>query len=323
LAEALNSVAKASSLTIAVDWDALRPAGIGPDSLVRAEGKGLTAAQAIDLVLARVENLPTPLSWYEQDGVVRITTQQTHLLRRRLEANIAGMPYVRATARPDHLSATLPIMELQGIQLGDAIEVTRMATGLNVFVNWNALRKAGIEKDTPISLTARNIPVAKALDLILDSLNAGRGVMDSAYWVIDDGVVVISTGEELNRDLSVRVYDVADVLMVVSNFRGPRIPGQNQGGNQQAGTNAGTGGDSGLFGGDGANGQAGAAGTDEEDPQALRHRVRDDLTATIRNSIGEQFWQPQGKGSIAFVGGQMVVSQTQLGFALMGKALSR
>ena len=43
----------------------------------------------------------------------------------------------------------------------------------------------------------------------------------------------------------------------------------------------------------------------------------------IQNAIGEEFWQPMGKGTIQIIRGQMVISQSRLGFMLLGRAMRR
>ena len=40
----------------------------------------------------------------------------------------------------------------------------------------------------------------------------------------------------------------------------------------------------------------------------------------IKNTIGEEMWRPQGKGSIRYFGKNLVVTQSLLGFKLMEKA---
>jgi hypothetical protein len=40
----------------------------------------------------------------------------------------------------------------------------------------------------------------------------------------------------------------------------------------------------------------------------------------LKDSIGEDMWKPDGKGSISILNGKLVISQTLLGFKLMETA---
>ena len=175
------------------------------------------------------------------------------------------------------------------------------------------------------------MPFFRALDLVLDSINAGRDKLTSAYWYMEEGVITLSSGADLDQEMRVRVYDVADLLMAVPNFQGPRlgIPSASGGGGGGAGStgqsnssnSSGSGGLSGLQGG-GTSG-TGAAGTNESDSTALKAKQQDDLLNIVKSTTSADLWEPTGKGSIRFVGGRMIVSQSRLGFKLMDKALSR
>jgi len=169
-----------------------------------------------------------------------------------------------------------------------------------------------VNKDTPVTLEVSDITIMKALDLITESLSGGKGKMDSVYWIMDDGVVKITTGTALDAAVQTRVYDVGDLLMGVPNFEGPRLNLNIQTGN--TGNSATNNGMYNTTNNTGAGGQGGSL-----TPAVAKEEMQNKLAAIIQKSIGDDMWQPQGKGSISFLRNMMVVSQTRLGFLLLQK----
>ncbi|MEM1108112.1 MAG: hypothetical protein AAGH99_05410 [Planctomycetota bacterium] len=103
--------------------------------------------------------------------------------------------------------------------LESVIGFIRETTGANIFVNWPALTdEAGVEQDQPISLTLNNVPADKALELVLQQASASSGFGEPINFSIIDGVVTISTAEDLKRSTDLRVYDIRDLLVQVPNF---------------------------------------------------------------------------------------------------------
>ena len=52
----------------------------------------------------------------------------------------------------------------------------------------------------------------------------------------------------------------------------------------------------------------------------LLERNKKSLVKIVQDSIGDQWWQPNGKGSIRILRNRMIVSQSLLGFKLMADA---
>src|SRR5262249_61194227 len=87
------------------------------------------------------------------------------------------------------------------------------------------------------------------LQKVLDEILAGIGGGETELgYDISDGVVTISTKEDLARRREIKVYNVEDLLINVPKFAGP------QPNLQQIGQNQGGGGGGGGFGGGGGGG---------------------------------------------------------------------
>lgn len=95
--------------------------------------------------------------------------------------------------------------------LESVLEWVSRYTGTTVLIRWNALEAAGISRDTPISLKARNLRMSQILWLIMNEIDAGEKL---AYRA-SGSLLVFSTHADLNREVVTKVYDVRDLLVRV------------------------------------------------------------------------------------------------------------
>lgn len=306
LHEALDQYRKLSGVRIEVDWPALKAVGIEPRRRIVLKASGATVEQLLELTLIQAAGEGPSLAWYIDQDVVRVTTRRRLLRRSRLAT--AARPTTRPAARP----VSLYKLDFDNTPLGDVIVFFRDVTGANFHVNWGALKQVNLDRDTPITLKVSGISVGRALDLIFNQLNANRGKYDSIYWLIDGGVVQISTGSAFDGRLRTRIYEVADLLMIVPDFKGPRL-GLDSGSSGEGGTGSDS---DGLFGEEDET-------ADAESPAEQKKHIREKLINIIKNTIGEEMWQPLGKGSINILRGKLIISQTALGFKLMEQSLRR
>jgi len=117
------------------------------------------------------------------------------------------------------LQENRPRLEFVEIPLDSAVDFMRDVTGLNIVVNWNALKAAGVEKNKPVDADLTNVTNEKALKALLA---AAGGTVPLAYG-IDEGVIVISTRDTFAARTPTRVYDVRDLVVKVPAFRGPGL----------------------------------------------------------------------------------------------------
>jgi len=312
LSQAMDRYAKLAGLRIVTDWDALAAAGVKRETKVVLRASSATVEQLLDLTLAQVSARSKPLAWYLDGHVVRVTTQMRVLYRHALPS---GAPATsRPAKRPAKRSATMQL-RLDNVPLSDVIEYFRTVTGANFHVNWRSLELADIDRKTPITLNASGLSLARALDLVTDQLSAHRSRLDRVYWVVESGVVNIATGAALDRNLRTRVYDVADLLVVVPDFAAPRLDlTASEDGTDDDGRQAGFGR---LFEDDEDDAK------DADSVAQRRKRLRENLLAAIKDSVGEDMWQPVGKGAIRLMGNKLIISQTTLGFKLLERSAGK
>lgn len=96
--------------------------------------------------------------------------------------------------------------------------ITRLADAhhLNVIVNWNDLKRVGVERGVRIDLTLpQEITLKKALTEVLEQAGAGRVRLG---FSLNEGAIKIATQDTLNRETYAAVYDINDLLMEIPQF---------------------------------------------------------------------------------------------------------
>ncbi len=306
LEKTFERIEEVSGLKISPDWTAIEDTGVTRDTRVVMRVSRATVTQLLDLVVAQVSARGRPLAWYVDGEVVRFTTQMRVLHRDAPRA---------PAARTDEKRRAKPLetkkIEFDKTPLRDVIGFVRDLTGINIHVNWRALEAVGIGKQTPVTINVSNVSSGRLLTLITDYVSAGRTRYDRIYWIIDEGVVEISTGTTLNSKFKTRVYDVSDLLAVVPNFKGPQMDLAEI--TRSADTSESGQGES-IF-------TEGAQ--EDEDGKETKADRGEKLVKTIKDSIGEDMWQPMGRGSIRLMGNRLIITQSLLGFKLMDDTLGR
>ena len=192
----------------------------------------------------------------------------------------------------------------------DVVRLLRQQTGANIVVNWNALSNAGVQKNTPISLTLRGVPFNKVLSLVLQQAQGSGGTQ--LGYSISGGVLTISTKDQLAQQKTTSVFDIQDLLVQAPNFTAPTFNLQNQSstsGVQVSSGSSGGGGGSGssnLFSGSGG-GQGG-----QQQAGKTRAQMVTEITQLLENTVARNSWIDNGGtvGSIREINGQLVITQT-------------
>ncbi len=159
-------------------------------------------------------------------------------------------------------------------------------TGINVTVRWEVLEDSGLERDTPISVKARNLKLSQVLWMIMNQ--AGGSELKLAYRA-ERGLITFSLHEDFEREMIVKVYDVSDLLLRVPAFR--NAPKLNVAEALNAATQAGgsQSGAAGIFGGDERE------RADQADGRSGDSEMRE-LIRLIRSTIEPDTWRGSGSG---------------------------
>jgi len=96
----------------------------------------------------------------------------------------------------------------------EAIEILRNSTipRLNISVLWKDLEEnADIYPDTPIGIDGvSGVPLSRHLKSLLAGVSGGSP--EELGYVVDDGVIVVATLENLPEKMVTRVYDITDLV---------------------------------------------------------------------------------------------------------------
>jgi hypothetical protein len=124
---------------------------------------------------------------------------------------------------PKKLNRVIHRVNYADTLFSEIIDDIRDRYDLNILVRWPTLELVGIYKDeATVDLQLRGITLRKALELILDNVSEGEFGAKLGYDV-SDGVMTISTTEDLNRRMVTRIYNVRDLM-----FSSPRFDGAPQ-----------------------------------------------------------------------------------------------
>jgi hypothetical protein len=213
----------------------------------------------------------------------------------------------RADATVNHqLSTRLPELNFQGVTINDALDFLRDVSGANITVNWKALEGAGMTRDAQVNLHLTGITLRKALDMILTEASGG----DTLSYVVDQGVIEITTRDLADHMMVTRVYPVEDLLMVIPDFNdAPQFSLDSQQ-NQGSQGGGGGGGQGGITQGGMSNNIFGS-GTNTTNTEQVKTKAEraQELVDLIEAVVSPDVWKEAGgPATIRYYNGMLVVT---------------
>ncbi len=116
------------------------------------------------------------------------------------------------------LQERIPKLDFEGTELSSVVTFLREMSGVNMNVNWDAMAKAGVGRNARVSVHLADVTLRQALRTILSNITTAHGPLS---FVVDDGVIDVSTREELSQKTIIRIYDVNDLITRYPMFSGP------------------------------------------------------------------------------------------------------
>ena len=238
-------------------------------------------------------------------------------------ALLAGPALARPAPRV--LTRPVPAVTFAGTPLEDAITFLSNLTGATIYVDWERLELAAVDRQSEVNLQLRNVSARRTLELILDSVSP----FEPLTFYAEGGVITITTLSYADQQLFTQVYDVRDILADVPDFYigdlrlglfggggqgggggfGGGGLGQGGGGNQGGlggGNQGGFGGGQGGLGNGGGNtgGQGGNGGE-----RATKEEKAELLIEIITRTVRPDVWQVNGgTATLAYFNGNLVVN---------------
>jgi hypothetical protein len=180
--------------------------------------------------------------------------------------------------------------------LKDVLAFLAETSEVQMFVNRRAFADEGLELESQITISLRDVRLDLLLDLVLDQATSG-----GATYVERDGILIISTVAMLDGATEVRVYNCRDLLALEM----PKTAGSAAAGGEGAGFGMEMGMGGGGMGGDGMP----IGGMPAERPMTVEERRADTLSRLIMTAVKPDSWQDQGGyGTISSYNGLFVVN---------------
>ncbi|MDP6636618.1 MAG: hypothetical protein QGG42_17100 [Phycisphaerae bacterium] len=197
-------------------------------------------------------------------------------------------------------------LDFEDMELTQVFQFLRDVSGANIHVKWRALALESIEPATTVNVHLSSVTFRKALDTILEDVATGGepGVSETGLgYVIDEGVITISTKADLGKQTVVRVYDIRDMIVRVPMFEGPRLGRSTKGAGDESSSSTGLF-DPGAGGGD--------TGSGLEGDLKSRTEIIGEIKTLITDTVDRDSWRDAGgeAGAVSEIGGQLVITQT-------------
>ncbi|MGB2986083.1 MAG: hypothetical protein WBE26_09390 [Phycisphaerae bacterium] len=211
------------------------------------------------------------------------------------------------------LDTRIPV-DFNNEPFGKVIERLAGAHRLNIIVNWNDLKRVGVDHTIPITLSLpQEITLKKALTEVLEQ--AGGGLVDIGYDVAG-GAIKVASRETLDKQTYTAVYDINDLLMEIPMFNDAPMTDLAQV-TQASRSRAAQRPDQPWLYGDDDDDEP------EEDPERTG-RVRK-LIDLIQDSVAPDSWYDRGGtiGTINEINGQLVITQNSAAQRQIGSLLGK
>lgn len=92
--------------------------------------------------------------------------------------------------------------------LAQVIQFVSDSAGVNIEVNWPLLSELEIKKDTPVTLELNRVTAAQLLQAALNKASADLFDRDIISFMVNDGIVFVSSIRDLRYNTELRVYDI-------------------------------------------------------------------------------------------------------------------
>lgn len=130
-------------------------------------------------------------------------------------------PETQKPARPkrdirEMINSRVPEVRFEQTALEKVMEWVQEYTGVMVYVRYGVLEEYGIDRETPVTVKARDTKLAKILWVVMNEAAGSTGVT-LAYQASAD-LIVFSTHEDLSGKMVTRVYEVKNIIADIPDF---------------------------------------------------------------------------------------------------------
>jgi type II secretory pathway component GspD/PulD (secretin) len=99
-----------------------------------------------------------------------------------------------------------------------AIGFIQTVSQLNIDTDWTSLEDQGIDRGTTVNLNLTNVTLETVLNRITEKVSPPGDSQGGAGWTITDGVINIASKQVINRQRTLAIYDIRDLIVEVPDY---------------------------------------------------------------------------------------------------------
>lgn len=180
----------------------------------------------------------------------------------------------------------------------NVVSFLQAVTQLNIDVDWASLENASVDRTAPVTLNLTNVTVETVLNRVMEKVSPDANT--GAAWTISDGVLNIASKEQINRQKTLAIYDIRDLIIEVPDYdNAPEFDLQQA---LQSGQRGGGGG-----------GQSPFTENDEDPERRPLQERTDEIIQIITTNVDPDGWRDTAGGETGFIqqlGGLLIITNT-------------
>lgn len=198
VADAIATLQEKSRQNIVVNWNALKTKQIDLSTPITVGLTDATLEQVMLIVCASLDpEQKLGITFTDEDGVVYLSTKDDIKQRGEAKPLPARGDEAAAEQTDELLNRRMPEINFNQTGVSDVLEFVKDITQLDIQVNWDALEKAGIKTQSPVTVRVRDLSLRRTLRLVLENL---AGDPDAKLdYVVDGDHILISTRDDLMK----------------------------------------------------------------------------------------------------------------------------
>jgi len=199
------------------------------------------------------------------------------------------------------LDEILPEFDFQQAPLEAVMEHLQDVQKLNIAVDWEDLETNNVARDKPVTVRLRGLPFRTVLKEVLGQV----GGETKLGFSITEGLLRVASKEKLDKNKTVKVYDIRDLLVNVPRFNNAARMDPSQALSQGFQAGGGGGGGTQLF-------QASQQGGEGQPDTQVNADLVQRIMGIIRQTVAPDSWSESGGGdaSLRELNGQLIIYNT-------------
>ncbi|MFM2164581.1 MAG: hypothetical protein RL325_1018 [Planctomycetota bacterium] len=201
-------------------------------------------------------------------------------------------------------------VNFNGNELGQVFSYMSQVSGVDFHPDWKSLESLGVTNSDKVTLTLDNVPAEVALKRVIEQLGDQSGRPD---YAVEDGIVVVSSEDQLRQKRLTIVYDIRDLIFEVPYF--DNAPKFNLGAASRQIERVRANSDSSVFASGSGFGEAETGAERGADPSERKTRTElvDQIKSVIMDNIDPEHWMEstgEGPGRIQELNGNLIITNT-------------